>query len=142
VLVHAAPQRVGFFVFDSSSDREGHCSVPVSYASRRKGGTDAVGEAEQRGASVEGAVAAEEGRAGGDAEPELADEGGAEEVRELVRREAEEDLGDGVVDELRRWGLGAVREGRRRRQVSNLFRPIIRLEVNCLRASARFGPSH
>jgi len=71
--------------------------------------SDAVEEAEQRGTSVEGAVAAEEGRVAGDAEPELADEGGAEEVRGLVRRDAKEDLGDGVVDELR--GLARRRHG-------------------------------
>ena len=71
--------------------------------------SDAVEEAEQRGTSVEGAVAAEEGRVTGDAEPELADEGGAEEVRGLVRRDEKEDLGDGVVDELR--GLARRRHG-------------------------------
>jgi hypothetical protein len=50
---------------------------------------------------VEVAVAAEEGRVGGDAEPELADDGGAEEVRWLVRRDAEEDLRGDVFVQLR-----------------------------------------
>ena len=51
---------------------------------------------------MEAAVPAEEGGVGEEALPELADEGGAEEAAGLVRREAEEDLSDGVVGQLRR----------------------------------------
>ncbi|CAD6221538.1 unnamed protein product [Miscanthus lutarioriparius] len=79
-------------------------------------GIEIVEEAEQRGTSVEGAVAAEEGRVGGDAEPELADDGGAEEVRWLVRRDAEEDLRGDVFFQLRRPAL-PPRHGEGRRGV-------------------------
>ena len=41
---------------------------------------------------MEPAVAAEEAAVGEDAVPGLADEGGADKVRRLVRRDAEEDL--------------------------------------------------
>ena len=51
---------------------------------------------------MEAAVAAEEGGVGEDAAPRLADEGRAEEARWLVRREAEEDLHDDVLVQLRR----------------------------------------
>ena len=54
---------------------------------------------------MEAAVPAEEGGVGEEALPELADEGGAEEAAGLVRREAEEDLSDGVVGQLRRREL-------------------------------------
>jgi hypothetical protein len=47
---------------------------------------------------VEAAVAAEEGVVGDNVVPPLADEGGADEVRWLVRREAEEDLSDDVLE--------------------------------------------
>jgi hypothetical protein len=60
-----------------------------------------VEEAEEGRGSVEGAVAAEEDRVAEDAEPRLADEGGAEEMLRLVRREAEEDLGHDVFDQVR-----------------------------------------
>ena len=80
-----------------------------------------VEEAEEGRGSVEGAVLAAEVRVAEDAESRLADEGGAEEVLGLVGREAEEDLGDDVVDQRRRraWrrhgradaeGLGGVRD--------------------------------
>lgn len=77
------------------------------FCGRRKAGMVAraiyiVEEAEHGRRSVEDAVAAEECGVGEDAAPELTDEGCAEEVRGLFRRDAEEDLGDGVVDELRR----------------------------------------
>ena len=72
-------------------------------------GVEAVREAEQGRRSVELAVAAGEGRVGEDAAPRFADEGGAEEAGGVVRWEAEEDLGDGVVDELR--GLARRRHG-------------------------------
>jgi hypothetical protein len=62
-----------------------------------------VEEAEEWRCSVERAVAAEEARVAQDAEPWLADEGGAEEVLGLVRREAEEDLADKLVHQLRWW---------------------------------------
>jgi hypothetical protein len=51
---------------------------------------------------MEVAVAAAEAGVADDAEPRLADEGGADEVLGLVRREAQEDLGDDVVDKRRR----------------------------------------
>ena len=81
-------------------------------------------EAEEGRGTVEGAVLAAEVRVAEDAESRLADEGGAEEVLGLVGREAEEDLGDDVVDQRRRraWrrhcradaeGLGGVRIGGR-----------------------------
>jgi len=59
-------------------------------------------EPEQRRCFVEAAVPAEEGGVGEDAAPGPADEGGAEQALGLVRWEAEEDLSDGVVDQLRR----------------------------------------
>lgn len=70
-----------------------------------------VDEAEQRGCPVERAVPAEEGPAGEDAAPAPVDQGGTDEVRGLVRGKAEADLGDRVVNELRRrrhggWGNG------------------------------------
>ena len=61
---------------------------------------------------MEAAVPAEEGGVGEQAAPGLADEGGAEEVLGLLRWEAEDDLCDGVVDQLRRrrrhgdWPIG------------------------------------
>jgi hypothetical protein len=55
---------------------------------------------------VEAAVPAEESGVGEEALLELADEGGAVKASELVRLEAEEDLCDGVVGQLRRWHLG------------------------------------
>jgi hypothetical protein len=60
-------------------------------------------EAEDEGHPVEGAVAAKEGQVGKGAELGLADGGGADEGRGVGRREAEEDLGDGVGDQVRRW---------------------------------------
>jgi hypothetical protein len=61
---------------------------------------------------VELAVPAGEGWVGDHAAPALADEGGAHEACGLVRREAEEDLGDGVLYQFRRrvrlgfgWGF-------------------------------------
>ena len=64
-----------------------------------------VEEAEEGRGAVEGAVAAEEAGVADDPEPPLADEGGAEEVLGLVRREAEDDLDDGVVDQRRHGAL-------------------------------------
>jgi hypothetical protein len=55
-------------------------------------------EAEEGRGAVEGAVATSEAGVADDAEPRLADEGGAKEVPGLVRRQVEEDLGDDVVD--------------------------------------------
>lgn len=77
-------------------------------------------EGEQRRGPVEAAVAAEEGGVGDDAAPGPADEGGADEERRIFRREAEEDLRDGVVYQLRRrrrhgvWGreVGEELKGR------------------------------
>lgn len=107
-------------------------AVGVPGEARRRGGGEAglgvslddhepVEEAEEGRASVEGSVAGEEPGVAEDAEPRLADEGGAEEVLGLVRREAEEDLGHDVVDQRRRraWrrhgvlvgGGGARRRG-------------------------------
>jgi len=66
---------------------------------------------------VEGAVPVEEGGVGDGAEPRLAGEGRAEEPLGLVRREAEEDLGDDVVDQLpwrRRHGVESVVGGANR----------------------------
>jgi hypothetical protein len=60
-----------------------------------------VEEAEERRRTVELAVAAEERGVGEDAAPALVDEGGAQQVRGLVRRDAEEDLRDGVLHQLR-----------------------------------------
>ena len=59
---------------------------------------------------MEGVVAAEEARVEEDAEPRLADKGGAEEMLRLVRQEAEEDLDRDVFDQVRqrrRWRHGA-----------------------------------
>jgi hypothetical protein len=75
-------------------------------------GTSAVGkasthdaeEADDGGRPVERAVAVAEGGVGEDAAPALGGEGGAEEARRVVRREAEEDLNDDVVHQLRRHG--------------------------------------
>ena len=50
---------------------------------------------------MELAVAAEEAEVGEEVAPGPADEGGAEEVRRLIRRKAEEDLADEVVRQLR-----------------------------------------
>lgn len=47
------------------------------------------------------AVAVAEGWIGDDSEPFLADGSGAEEVRGLLRRDAEEDLCKGVLNQLR-----------------------------------------
>uniref|UniRef100_A0A0A8YD33 Uncharacterized protein n=1 Tax=Arundo donax TaxID=35708 RepID=A0A0A8YD33_ARUDO len=58
-------------------------------------------EADDGRRPVDRAVAATEGGVGKDATPALAGEGGAEEARGLVRREAEEDLADEVVRQLR-----------------------------------------
>jgi hypothetical protein len=62
-----------------------------------------VDESQQRGSSVEQAVAAAEGGVGDEAAPALADEGRAGEARGVARREVEEDLFDGVMDMLLRW---------------------------------------
>lgn len=51
---------------------------------------------------MEGAVAASEGRVGDDAAPGLAHDRGADEARGLSRLDAEEDLADEVVQQLRR----------------------------------------
>ena len=104
-------------------------AVGVRGEGRRRGGGEAglgvslhdlepVEEAEQGRGSVEGAVAAEEPGVAEDAEPRLADEGGAEEVLGLVRREAEENLDHDVVDQRQRraWrrhgALGAAAAAR------------------------------
>ena len=68
-------------------------------------GGEVVEVAEQRRRTVERAVAAEEATVGEDAAPVPADEGGADQVRRLVRRYAEEDL----LDELLRHQLHAGR---------------------------------
>jgi hypothetical protein len=57
-----------------------------------------VEEAKQGRRTVERAVAAEEGGAREELPPGLADKGGAHEARWVIRWEAEEDLGCGVVD--------------------------------------------
>jgi len=64
-----------------------------------------------RGAAAPGgtAVAAEEATVGEGAAPGFANEGGADEVRGLVRREAEEDLLDGILHQRRRRARAAVR---------------------------------
>jgi hypothetical protein len=58
---------------------------------------DVVEEAKQGRRAVERAVAAEEGGAREELAPGLADDGGAHEARWVIRWEAEEDLGGGVV---------------------------------------------
>ena len=69
-------------------------------------------EAEHGGSSMEFAVPVAEGRAGEEAEPELAGEGGAHEARGVVRREAEEDLLSKLVRQgRRRHGGGGGGEG-------------------------------
>jgi hypothetical protein len=81
-------------------------AVVVGGRAERRGGDEAAEaavlrvaeEAEREGRPVEGAVAAEEGRVGERAEPGLADGGGADEARGVGRREAEEDLVEGVGD--------------------------------------------
>ena len=85
------------------------------------GGEESAGvvveEAEQWRRSVERVVAAGEVGVGEDAAPQLAYPGGADEVRGFARRDAEEDLSDGIVDELRRRARlrhGACRPRRRR----------------------------
>ena len=62
-----------------------------------------VEEADEGRGAMEGAVAAAEAGVADDVEPRLADEGGAEEVLGLVRREAEEDLGGDIVDQRGWW---------------------------------------
>jgi len=63
----------------------------------------AVEEAEHGGRWVQRAVAAVEGGVGDDAAPGLADRGGPDEPRRVVRRQAEEDARDEIVRErLRR----------------------------------------
>lgn len=59
-------------------------------------------EAEQRRGPVDARVEAVEGRVGEDPAPLPAHERGAEEERWIFWREAEENLYDGVVDQLRR----------------------------------------
>jgi hypothetical protein len=54
---------------------------------------------------------------GQDPVPQLADQGGAYEARRVVGREAEEDLGDGVADQLRRRWQPAISSSIRRRSV-------------------------
>jgi hypothetical protein len=61
-----------------------------------------VEEAEQGRRPVEGAIAAAEGGVAKGAEPGLADEGRAEEVRGLFGREAEEDLAHELGHQFRR----------------------------------------
>jgi hypothetical protein len=73
-------------------------------------GAGAAYETEQgRRRSVERAVAEGEGGVREDATPWLADEGGADEAGGVGRRETEEDLGDGVVDQLGWRRHGRVR---------------------------------
>ena len=60
-----------------------------------------VEEAEHRRCPVEGAVLAEERAIGEEAAPELADKGGSDEARRVFWWEAEEDLADEVIHELR-----------------------------------------
>jgi len=67
-----------------------------------------VEEAEQGWHSVELAVAAGESRIGEEATPGFADEGGADKALWIFRREAEEDLADEIVHELRRRHLAAA----------------------------------
>jgi hypothetical protein len=62
-----------------------------------------VDEAEERRGSVEVSVPAEEGVVGEGVEPWFADEGGAEEPLGLVRQEAEQDLEDGIVSQVKQW---------------------------------------
>jgi len=69
--------------------------------------------AEEGRRSVERAVAAEEARVRQDAAPGLADERGAEEVRGLVRRDAEEDLLDELLHQRRQRARAARRRRRR-----------------------------
>ena len=59
-------------------------------------------EAQQGGRAVELAEPAAEGGAGDEAAPEPADKRGADEARGITRREAEEDLLDELLQQLRR----------------------------------------
>ena len=79
-----------------------------------------VEDAEQRWGSVDARIEAEEVGVREDAAPLLAHERGADQVRWLFRREAEEHVYDGVVDQLRRrpcawrrhaWNLAFWRQG-------------------------------
>jgi hypothetical protein len=63
--------------------------------------------AEKRRHPVEPAVTAEEATVGESAAPGFANEGGADEVRGLVRRDAEEDLLDDILHQ-RRWRHGGA----------------------------------
>ena len=65
--------------------------------------------AEERRRPVEPAVAAEEATVGEGAAPGFANEGGADEVRGLVRRDAEEDLLDGILHQRRQRARAAAR---------------------------------
>jgi len=87
--------------FVSSSATGGQVGVDAGRQLRRgeAGGRDkgraevlVVDVAQQGRRSVEPAVAAAESAVGEDAAPILADEGGTDEERRLVRRDAEEDL--------------------------------------------------
>ena len=60
--------------------------------------------------SVEAAVAVAEGGVRDEAAPGLAHEGGTDEARGISRLEAEEDLGDEVVHQLRQRPTAAVAE--------------------------------
>ena len=60
--------------------------------------------------SVEAAVVAAEGGVRDEAAPGLAHEGGTDEARGISRLEAEEDLGDEVVHQLRQRPTAAVAE--------------------------------
>jgi hypothetical protein len=68
-----------------------------------------VDDTEKGRHSVELVVATGEGGVGEDAAPRFTNEGGADEAGRIVRWEAEEDLGDGVVDQLGRRRHGFAR---------------------------------
>jgi hypothetical protein len=92
--------------------------------------------AEEGRCSMELAVAVGEGGIGQDTAPELADKGGAYETRGIVGRETDEDLSDGVVEQLRqrrrrhgRWPCEAEAEAKR---PDHLFVIVSRLGCLCI----------
>lgn len=107
--IHGHPSFMGFERHRQRGDGGGSGGGHETFA------LEVAEEAEQGRRAVERAVAAEEGGAGEELAPGLADEGGAHEARRVVRREAEEDLGGGVVDQIRRPrhgnGVNAVGRG-------------------------------
>ncbi|RCV31249.1 LOW QUALITY PROTEIN: hypothetical protein SETIT_6G161500v2 [Setaria italica] len=108
--IHCHPSFMGFERHRQRGDGGGSGGGHETFA------LEVAEEAEQGRCAVERAVAVEEGGVGEEPAPGLADERDADEARRVVWREAEEDLAEDVVDQLRRPRHGVLGDSTASRQ--------------------------